>query len=79
MTIVGIMGCTALLLTGFGIRDSIRSIVEFQFGKINQYQISVSAKDDLQSSSFETLQNNIASTQGVQSIVPSYVKALDFQ
>lgn len=26
MTIIGIMGCTALIVQGFGIRDSIRAI-----------------------------------------------------
>jgi putative ABC transport system permease protein len=78
MTIVGIMGCTALLLTGFGIRDSIKTIVEFQFGKIYLYQISVSAKDDISTASFETLKSNVETTLGVQSIVPSYVKMMDF-
>lgn len=31
MTIVGIMGCTALSLSGFGLQDSINEIVENQF------------------------------------------------
>lgn len=32
MTIVGIAGCTALLMAGFGIRYSITSILDLQFG-----------------------------------------------
>lgn len=32
MTVFGIAGCTALLLTGFGVKDSIRTIVDKQFG-----------------------------------------------
>ena len=31
MTLIGISGCTALLLTGFGIKDSISKIVDIQF------------------------------------------------
>ena len=31
MTIIGIMGCTALIVTGFGIRDSIRAIMPDQY------------------------------------------------
>ena len=34
MTIVGITGCTVLLLTGYGIKDSITNIARIQFGKI---------------------------------------------
>lgn len=41
MMVLGIGGCTALLLTGFGIRDSIANIVEFQFQEISHYDSAV--------------------------------------
>ena len=41
MTIIGIGGCTALLLTGFGLRDSIMSIVPKQFSQIQTYDFSL--------------------------------------
>lgn len=37
MTIIGIAGCTALLLTGFGLKDSVMDIVENQYHKIYAY------------------------------------------
>ncbi len=37
MTVLGIAGCTALLLTGFGLKDGIGSIVPLQYGKIIKY------------------------------------------
>lgn len=37
MTIIGIMGCTGLSLTGFGVKDSINDIIANQFEKIWQY------------------------------------------
>lgn len=37
MTVVGIAGCTALTLTGFGLKDSIGDIVEKQFTQLNFY------------------------------------------
>lgn len=37
MTIVGIAGCTALLLTGFGIRDSVSGIADLQYSKVMKY------------------------------------------
>lgn len=41
MTVFGIAGCTALLLTGFGIKDSIKTIADKQFGEINKYQLTI--------------------------------------
>ncbi|MBQ9110110.1 MAG: FtsX-like permease family protein [Oscillospiraceae bacterium] len=37
MTIVGIAGCTALLLTGFGLSDSINEIMDKQYTELNHY------------------------------------------
>ena len=41
MMLVGICGCTALLLTGFGLRDSIMHIVDNQFDNITVYDMEV--------------------------------------
>ena len=41
MMLVGIGGCTALLMTGFGIRDSISKIVDVQFRDVTQYDVEV--------------------------------------
>lgn len=41
MTVFGIAGCTALLLTAFGLRDSIHDIVDKQFGDIYKYDLTV--------------------------------------
>ena len=41
MMMVGIGGCTALLLTGFGLRDSIVNIVDFQFDEVTVYDMQV--------------------------------------
>lgn len=37
MTIVGVAGCTSLLLVGFGLRDSMRGIAQKQYGGIFRY------------------------------------------
>ena len=44
MTVVGIAGCTALLVTGFGLHDSISDIVNKQFGKVFTYDFTVSVR-----------------------------------
>lgn len=41
MMLVGIGGCTALLLTGFGFRDSIVDIVDHQFAEVTVYDMEI--------------------------------------
>lgn len=46
MTILGIAGCTSMILTGFGLRDSISNIIPLQFEKIWQYQAVITFDDE---------------------------------
>lgn len=48
MMVIGISGCTALLVTGFGIRDSIINITSEQYDKIQTYDVGVTFKDSCQ-------------------------------
>lgn len=45
MTVIGVAGCTALLVTGFGISDSLNSIVTKQFGEIYHYDLLTAVAD----------------------------------
>ena len=47
MTVIGIAGCTALLLTGLGLSDAINDIIDKQFGEITKYNATVTLADDL--------------------------------
>ena len=41
MTVIGIAGCTALLLTGYGLQYSVTSIVDKQYGEVFKYDSMV--------------------------------------
>lgn len=41
MMLIGIGGCTALLLTGFGLRDTVVDIAEIQFENVNHFDLEV--------------------------------------
>lgn len=41
MTVIGVAGCTALVLAAFGIRDSIRDVVDIQFGELLTYDATI--------------------------------------
>ena len=47
MMILGISGCTALLVTGFGIRDSVMNIAELQYDEIQIYDIDVTFSESI--------------------------------
>lgn len=41
MTIIGISGCSALLVAGFGLRDSLQDIITIQFNQLDTYNLTV--------------------------------------
>lgn len=45
MTVIGIAGCSALLVAGFGINDSISDIVHQQFEVINHFEASINVSN----------------------------------
>ena len=45
MMVIGISGCTALLVTGFGLKDSIADVANDQFNNIFKYDLTVNVKD----------------------------------
>lgn len=55
MTIIGIAGCSALLVAGFGINDSISDIVNQQYNVIYHYDATVSAKTSEVTSQIKSL------------------------
>ena len=46
MMVMGISGCTALLLTGFGIRDTIADFADIQYGEIQFMDAELTFKSD---------------------------------
>ena len=59
MTIIGIAGCSALLVAGFGINDSISDIVNQQYNIIYHYDAAVSSENN-------TITSRIQSLKGVK-------------
>ena len=53
MMMIGIGGCTALLITGFGIQDSISSVVDYQYDEITRYDAAVTFQHALNGSERE--------------------------
>lgn len=65
MTILGVAGCMALLLAGFGIRDSVEMLPEKQFNRVFSYQGTVGADSSLSRAERRQLLSKVASVEGV--------------
>ena len=77
MTVVGVAGCTALLLVGFALKDSIGAIGTKQFGEIYTYQMSVNTKDGLSQSESENISNLISAIPNYESKINLLSKSID--
>ena len=78
-TIIGISGCTALLVTGFGIKDSVVEIPNKQFKEIIKYDSSIILSND---SEIEKIVDKIkpeiyVESKGISGIIES--KEKDFE
>lgn len=65
MTIGGIMGCTALILCGFAIKDSVNELMPEQYEKIYQYDfMSVVASKE-----YESMKKELVEDQNIKDLI----------
>ena len=58
MTIIGIAGCTGLILAGFGLKDCIVKMVPHQYEDIFTYQASISLNEQATEDTIEQIKEN---------------------
>lgn len=76
MMILGIGGCTALLLTGFGMYDSICNIVDYQYEDVTVYDIDLVLNEDYTDK--ETFNENFAdAAPDIEEYLPVYKTSTD--
>ena len=74
MTVVGIAGCTGLMVTGFGLRDSVLDIPESQYGDIFTYDMSISLSNNAAMYEVENLVKTDENINGYSKVCASSVK-----
>lgn len=75
MTTIGIAGCCALILTGFGLNYAISSIVDRQFEDIFKYDVTIAISENTEN--LEELQDYINSNRYINSSETLMVKTVD--
>ena len=77
MTIFGIGGCMALMVVGFGLKDSIKGIVELQYSKIQPYSGMVILDEEASQDEKDLLYNTLDETSGVNGYKDVYMLNMD--
>lgn len=75
MTIIGIAGCTALIVAGFGLRDSISSILPIQFGELSNYEFMANLKSSITLSDVENLQTDLLTNEKITDLTKAYFQS----
>ena len=75
MTVLGVAGCTALLLIGFGIQDSILPIVDKQSGQLTHNDLTISLSDEKALTMEQGLADTLDSSSAVHSWGAFYTKS----
>ncbi|MCD7806905.1 MAG: ABC transporter permease, partial [Lachnospiraceae bacterium] len=60
MMILGISGCTALVITGFGIRDSVVDICDYQYDEIQRMDMVVTFQNEVSEELTEALEGELS-------------------
>lgn len=74
MTIFGIGGCMALMLVGFGLKDSCYEIANLQFAEIQFYDGSVYLKDDIDEKQKEELTEALDNEKQITQYMEAYMQ-----
>ncbi len=69
MTVIGISGCTALLVSGFGIRESVSNIVTLQYEELSHYDGTVKLEEGLEGTEKQEVYHQVTSLDGMESAV----------
>ncbi|MDE8702443.1 ABC transporter permease [Adlercreutzia equolifaciens] len=76
MTVIGIAGCTALLLTGLGLQNSINDIIDVQYGQLVHYNVVVSGDEDAATGEREKADALLAPGDTVQEAAQATVESV---
>ncbi|MCI8496703.1 MAG: ABC transporter permease [Clostridiales bacterium] len=79
MSFFGIAGCTALLLTGFGLSNSINDMLDRQFTEVFDDDMTIYMKQPFGESEVQGLKNDLFQPGDVSDTLAAYIQAIEVQ
>ena len=77
MTIIGVCGCTALIVAGFGLRDAIGNMIPKQFGDIDKYNIGITLKEDKYDDELNKVKEDIEQNEQIVKTLGANVQSVN--
>ncbi len=77
MTVFGIGGCMALMIVGFGLKDSIFDVGQLQYKEIQLYDAIIYLRDDISLEEEEAMFAAIHREQGIQEYSRGLIKSVE--
>ena len=77
MTVIGVAGCTSLIIAGFGIRNAIGNMIPNQYGEIFKYDGTIEFKDDVTKTQIQEENEKVKSLDKIEDTLPSYMKTVE--
>ncbi|NLW89308.1 MAG: ABC transporter permease [Clostridiaceae bacterium] len=76
MTILGIAGCTSLILTGFGLKNAVNDIIDKQFTQILTHDYRIYTKQSLAQNDEEGIVLMLADIKGISEVCPVFAQTV---
>lgn len=79
MTVLGIGGCMGLLLVGFGVKDSVRSIGTIQYNDLLSYHAEIVLEDKTTPEEKEEVMDAMEKDKDIKSFMAVYKTSMDIE
>jgi len=77
MTVIGIGGCTALIVTGFGLHESIFSILDQQFDEISLYDATMGVDEDISAGDWQAVEDYLKGSPVLERYLSCHQETVD--
>lgn len=77
MTVFGIGGCMALMLVGYGLKDSIMDIAVYQYGRIQVYDMMAVLDENVAGNEKEKIDEGLSKDSRIEAYMDGYMKKVD--
>ena len=76
MTIIGVCGCTSLIIAGFGLRDAISNMIPLQYGEIYKYDINVTLKEEKEGEELSKVEDEILQKEKILEVQGANIQSV---
>lgn len=77
MTIIGIAGCTSLIVAGFGLRDAVSDMIPSQYGNVFKYNLQITLKDNLKAKDIQKACEKIESNKTIKNTIKANMQSIE--